>query len=459
MTDVHLSSFKDPHGSVVKVNNEILRIVNNNYKNEYDHLVNSGLFNELKKRNLIIDHTEIEDQKVIDLFSKSHFKVIRPTPVTITYPSEWSFSQLKDAALCTLNIQLTALKFNMVLKDCSAYNIQFHEGRPLLIDTLSFRFYNEGDPWFAYRQFCEHFYAPLLLIANVDPQLSSLFNQNIDGIPLHLAVKLLPFKTKLSLGVILHIVLHSRAKSKHKEKKIIKHHQAFNIGYVRNLTEDLVSRIEKIEWKEYTNWSLYYEHDVKTDYLKFKTDLIADLLSKKGSEKILDFGANDGTISRHLGNLGFDVISVDYDYASVDRNYRIVRQAGIKSVLPLVINAINPTPSFGWANSERQSFAERISVDTVVALALVHHLVIFYNIPFVKIAAYFASIANRLVVEFIPKSDPMTQILLQGKEDIYDFYSAENFQAAFCEHFAVVEKMEIQSSQRTLYYFENEFPV
>ena len=49
----------------------------------------------------------------------------------------------------------------MTLKDCSVYNIQFHQGRPIFIDTLSFEIYRDGDPWIGYRQFCEHFLAPL----------------------------------------------------------------------------------------------------------------------------------------------------------------------------------------------------------------------------------------------------------------------------------------------------------
>src|SRR4051794_30857078 len=86
------------------------------------------------------------------------YKVIRPDLIDfISYPYEWSYSQYKDAALLTLEVQRRAVERGMSLKDCSAYNVQFHEGRPILIDTLSLESYREGRPWVAYRQFCQHF--------------------------------------------------------------------------------------------------------------------------------------------------------------------------------------------------------------------------------------------------------------------------------------------------------------
>lgn len=453
MTKVHAGSFRDPHGSVVSLNGDILRIINTNYKNEFDHLMMSGLYDELVKNHLLVNHqealglaTKISSQEII-------YKVIRPEVVTISYPSEWTLSQLKDAALCTLQIQQIALKYNMILKDCSAYNIQFHKGRPLLIDTLSFRFFKSGEPWLAYRQFCEHFLGPLLLMAYVDRGLANLFNAYMDGIPLALVSKLLPLKRKLSPGIFLHIVLHAKSKERYKDADIHQARKSFTIEYLDELARSLSQQVGKIKWKGATNWSSYYLNDVGDDYFKAKVDIVLSLVKKTNAKRILDFGANDGTISRQMAAIGLQVIATDYDHASVERNYLLIKEQKIDSVLPLVIDATNPTPSFGWAHTERQSFSERIAVDAVLALALIHHLTIFYNVPFCKVASYFALLTSELIIEFVPKSDPMTQKLLEAKEDIYNSYTQENFEIAFCRYFTQVERFTIPHSQRIMYYF------
>ena len=136
----------------------------------------------------------------------------------ISYAYEWSFSQLQDAALATLAIEKKALEHGMSLKDASAYNIQFRGSRPVLIDTLSFERYREGEPWVAYRQFCQHFLAPLALMSHTDVRLGQLLRVYIDGVPLDLASRLLPGKTKLSLGLATHIHLHAQAQRKYADK-------------------------------------------------------------------------------------------------------------------------------------------------------------------------------------------------------------------------------------------------
>ncbi len=451
----HESSFKDPHGFIIEVNNEVFRVVRNGYKDEYNHLMTSGLFDELLREQLIIEHQEITNSEIESSYGSDLYRILKPTRVSISYPSEWSFSQLKDAAICTLRIQQIALKYNMVLKDSSAYNIQFYQGRPVLIDTLSFRLYKSGEPWLAYRQFCEHFYGPLLLIAHVDHKLASLYNTFIDGIPLELINKLIPFRKKFSLGVFLHIVMHSRSKIKHRNASIHTVQSRFTKEYVAQLTDSLLSNVNDLRWLgSKTSWSHYYIQDVSDDYFKAKADIVIELLTQNGIRKALDFGANDGSISRQISLAGIEVVSTDYDHASVDRNYNSIKAQRMTSVLPLIIDATNPTPSFGWANSERQSFTSRLEVNAVVALALIHHLVIFYNIPFEKAAAYFASIADHLVIEFVPRHDPMVKILLQGKEDFYGHYTPELFEAAFEKFFRLIKRIPISHSERILYHYQ-----
>ena len=144
------SSFRDPSGFLFKKGDKVIRQVNQVYKEDYDLLMSSGLYDSLTNKKFLIPHKEIEDEGQGD-----YYKIIEPEQLRyISYPYEWSFSQLKDAALLTMDIQVEAMKNGMCLKDASAYNVQFHNGRPIFIDTLSFTRYLEGQPWMAYRQFC-----------------------------------------------------------------------------------------------------------------------------------------------------------------------------------------------------------------------------------------------------------------------------------------------------------------
>ena len=98
----------------------------------------------------------------------------------------------------------------LTLKDASAFNIQFIRGRPMLIDTASFARCRDGDPWIGYRQFCQHFLAPLTVMATRDVRLGWLTSQ-LDGLPLDLASRLLPRSTWFRFGCLLHVHLHARS--------------------------------------------------------------------------------------------------------------------------------------------------------------------------------------------------------------------------------------------------------
>lgn len=211
-------SFRDPSGFVFRQDGIIYRHVNIVYKENYDYLITSGLYQDLTGRGLLIPHDEVD----IDYAkSESAYKTLRPKLVEfISYPYEWCFSQLKDAALTTLQIQKRSLEYGMTLKDASAYNIQFMAGKPTLIDTLSFEKYHEGEPWVAYKQFCQHFLAPLALMSYRDIRLNQLFRIYIDGVPLDLASSLLPLRTRFNPPLLFHIHLHAVSQKHYADKPI-----------------------------------------------------------------------------------------------------------------------------------------------------------------------------------------------------------------------------------------------
>jgi len=212
------SSFRDPSGFVFYRNGMLYRQINTAYKANYDHLMDSGLYRVLVDARLLVSHEEVA---VTGLSADQAYKTIKPELITfISYPYEWSFSQLKDTALTTLEVQRKAMDFGMSLKDCSAYNIQFKQGRPILIDTLSFEKYRERQPWVAYRQFCQHFLAPLALMSYKDIRLNQLLRVYVDGAPLDLASSLLPLRTHFMFSLLAHIHLHARSQKRYADKTV-----------------------------------------------------------------------------------------------------------------------------------------------------------------------------------------------------------------------------------------------
>jgi len=447
------ASFRDPSGYVYRRDGVIYREINRSYASHYDQLMSSGLYEKLVSRRLLIAHEEISDRRSAD---GTPYLTIRPEKVAfISHPYEWSFSQLKDAARATLRVQREALDFGMALKDASAYNIQFHEGRPTLIDTLSFETYEEGRPWVAYRQFCQHFLAPLALMAYRDVRLGQLLRVHIDGIPLDLAWSLLPSRAWLNLHLLLHIRLHARYQRRYAVGATEVRHPVRPLSKrsLINLMAGIESAVKKLEWKPVgTEWVEYYAGDSYTDAAaEHKMEMLARHLDRVDPDEVWDLGANVGVFSRIASDRKIRTIAFDVDPACVDRNYRQVRSAGETRILPLLMDLVNPSPAIGWANGERSSLLERRSADLVMALALIHHLAISNNVPLQNLADFFARLAKHLIIEFVPKSDPKVQTLLASREDVFPGYTKQGFEAAFRGPFEIEDATPIRGSERTLY--------
>ena len=445
------SSFRDPSGFLFYKNNLIYRQVNISYKENYDHLMESGLYKILINKKLLIPHREVDASSLSD---RKSYKTIKPELIPfISYPYEWSFSQLKNAALTTIKIQKYSLDFGMSLKDCSAYNIQFFNGKPIFIDTLSFEKFEPNKPWIAYRQFCQHFLAPLALMSCKDIRLNQLFKIHIDGIPLDLASSLLPIKTYFKFFLLTHIHLHAKSQ-KHFSKKPVKLSK-HKMGHqsLLSLIDNLESAITKLKWKpRNTEWAKYYEIDnYSLNAHKNKNYIVADFINKINPKNVWDLGANTGTFSRISSEKGIMTISIDSDPAAVEKNYLKCVEKNEANILPLLLDITNPSPGIGWQNQERLSLLGRGSADTVLALALIHHLAISNNLPFDKIATFFSKICKSLIIEFIPKSDSQIQKLLLTREDIFTYYTEEIFRKEFEKYFKIKNVSNIKESQRKLY--------
>ena len=454
ISKIENSSFRDRSGFLFYYENEIYRIINFSYKKQYEKFMNSELYQKLEEKNLIISHSEIENLDI----DCDYYKIIKPEKIPfISYPYEWSFSQLKDAALLTLRIQKAAMKYGMTLKDGSAFNIQFHNGHPIFIDTLSFEIYEEGQIWKPYKQFCQHFLAPLALISKKDVRLNLLSKTFIDGIPIDLAAKLLPKTTFGNFGLMAHIHAHAKSQKHYEDKDAKIKQKTLSKRSFEGLIESLKSSIEKMTWNENnTEWGDYYSDTNYTEKsFEEKKQFISLTIDQVKPKLVWDMGANTGVFSRLASTKGINTISYDIDPLAVEKNYLSSSQNSEQNILPLILDLTNPSSGIGWNHDERMSIIQRGPADMVFALALVHHLAISNNVPLNKIAEFFSQISKFLIIEFVPKSDSQVKRLLLTREDIFENYDEKNFEIEFSKFFKIINSKKILDSERTIYIMEN----
>jgi hypothetical protein len=444
------SSFRDPAGSVFRHQGTLYRGIRAAGRPHYEALMSSGLYDELVAAGLLVPHVEVAPAEAPPGWDK----VIRPTELPfVSYPYEWCFSQFQDAALATLEIEKRGLRRGLTLVDASAYNIQFLRGRPVLIDTLSLRLYEEGKPWSAYRQYCQHFLAPLALMSFKDVRLAGLARVHIDGIPLDLASSLLPARSRLRPALLLHLHLHARSQRRYEGRSVRVGRGRVPLRSLLGLVDSLEAGTRRLRWRaDGTEWADYYDDTNYTpEGLAEKRKVVEEFVSSVRPGTVWDLGGNVGTFSRAAAASGAQVLSFDVDPACVERNYLHVRAERETRVLPLLLDLTNPSPGTGWENAERLSLLERGPADAVLALALVHHLAIGNNVPLDRIARFLARAGRSLLVEFVPKTDSQVKRLLIVREDVFEDYTTEAFERAFGGPFVIDRRIPLAGSERVLY--------
>ena len=446
-------SFRDPSGFVYTRDGILYRQINRSFRESFEAFLASGLYEELAHNGLLVPHEQVGlDFSATD---EAH-TVIRPERVDfVSYPYEWSFGQLRDAASLTLEVQRRALARGFTLRDSTAYNIQFHRGRPVLIDTLSLEPLEEGRAWGAYKQFCEQFLLPLTLMSHRDVRCGTLLRNYLDGIPLDLGSRLLPRRSWVSSRSLIHIHLHAWAQGRYAGSAVnsVAKGRTMSRKSLLTLVESLSASVRALSWQPAgTEWADYeVDNNYSAAAAQAKRNMVVDHIRKAGARTVWDLGANTGEYSRAAREVAPLVISFDLDPAAVERNYRRVRQDGESGILPLIQDLTNPSPSQGWAGRERLSLAERGPADAVLALALIHHLAIGHNLPLERVAAYLRRLCRVLIIEFVPKADGQVPRLLLSRPDIFPSYTKDGFEEAFARHFSVDAVDRVVDSERWLY--------
>lgn len=446
-------SFRDPDGFLFERDGVLFRQVQPSYADDWQQLHDSGLLAALQSQSLLVAHEEESPSMGVDADA---FRVIRPTRIPfVSYPYEWTPGQLRSAALLTLQVQRLALAHGMTLKDASAYNVQFLGHRPCFIDTLSFTRHHEGTPWAAYRQFCQHFLAPLALMHLVDPRLRDLLRSHLDGIPLDLASRLLPRSTWLRPALLLHLHMHAQGIRRHAGRSAPA--AVSRRGVSRDGLEGILGHLESAvtpwgdpagptEWGDYES-----EHTYSAAGQQLKEATINTWVRHAPNKLAFDLGANAGHYSQLLANAGTYTVAIDGDLGATARLVNRIGTAAREDILPLWLDLANPSPAQGWAHGERASLAARGPADLVLALALVHHLAIGNNVPLPGVAAMLADLGTHAIVEWVPKDDPQAQRLLVSRADIFTGYTEEALVRAFETRFRVEERIAIPDGARVLY--------
>jgi len=455
-TSPHQASFRDPSGYMFYDGDVLRRAINPIYFRQYNALKDSGFFKTLITNKLLIPHTQttVSDQQI----------VITPEPIAfITNPYEWSFEQYKHAALHTLKVHKYALSKGFILKDASAYNVTFHKGSPVFIDTLSFDFYEKDTPWRAYKQFITHFFGPLVLASYHGTEIFKMLQTHIDGIPVKLIASLLPGKSKLSSTIYTNIHLLAKMERTHSEDykaetKIAK----LSLKAQNNIIDNLFDFIKKLSIKEETEWGNYYD---KTNYndaaFQGKKTLIEDWVTALNPQRLIDIGGNDGTFARTVVTKVPHVIVTDIDSNAVGYNYKQIQQNKETNMLAFVCDVLQPAPGIGLNNSERNSLVERLqdySPDVTMALALIHHITLSGNVPFDRSAQFFAAFSKHLILEFPTREDSWVSSLLVRKREFmnhFDFYNQEAFEDGYKHYFDIQKKETVPGTKRVLYLLKN----
>jgi SAM-dependent methyltransferase len=382
----------------------------------------------------------------------------------ITYPYEWTFGMLRDAALLQLDLVESAIGEDMTLKDATPYNVQFVGGRPVFIDIPSFEPLPPGSPWSGYRQFCEMFLFPLMLQAYKGVDFQPLMRASIDGIRVPMAARLFGVRDRFRAGVMMHVWLQSRLDRRYgatgkdvrtqlKSAGFNKELILANVRKLRKLVARLDWRGEGSEWGNYEDFHNYSEQDHRR-----KEQFIADCVAASGAEAVWDVGCNTGRFSRIAAEHAGRVIAMDLDPFAVEQLYRRNQADGIDNILTLVQNVADPSPCWGWRNRERSDLRSRTRPGLILCLALVHHVVISANIPLQEFVDWLAEQSGQIVIEYVSRRDEKVQALLRNKEDKYADYSRQGLETALERRFEIRRRQPLDSGNRFLYWCGREDP-
>lgn len=453
-------SFQDRESRVVYFDNRIFRALSPRALSAWDLLQGKPFFQRMVTEGKIIPSRQVESPDIRGILTEEAGLLEHQRIQAISYPYEWSFGMLKDAALLHLELLLAALDEDMMLKDSSAYNVQWQGAHPVFIDVGSFEALNLGAPWVGYRQFCQMFLYPLLLQAYKNVSFHPWMRGSIQGISPQDFCNLLSLPDLLKPGVFVHGFLHARLQQDFADlatgSEAVGELKAtrYSPEMIRGILQGLQKIIGNLDWQEkHSTWSDYADHNTyDTQARQEKAAFVEQVIAQCHWPLVWDIGCNAGNFSRIAARNADYVLALDSDHLTVEHLYQRLKQEKIGNILPLVYNLADPSPGLGWQGQERKPLEERAKPDLILCLALIHHMVIQHNIPLKDFVNWLAGFNSSLIIEFVDREDPMVKRLLTFKQDNYKDYEPANFERCLGEAFHLERKQTLSTGTRTLYY-------
>lgn len=452
-------SYRDRNGMVFYRDGAVFRGISAKALQDWEQVSASAFFREGTVQGRIVATERVPGGLEAELRGEWAAVLAHARIPFVSYPYEWTFGMLKDAALLHLELLAAALDDGMIMKDSSAYNIQWQGAQPCFVDIPSFERLRPGQPWVGYRQFCEQFLHPLMLQAYKGADFRPWLRGSIDGIAAQALRPLLSTRDLARPGVLLHVVAQSALQRRYAGKPSDVRSSlaeagfdasliARNVAGLRTIIGRMTPRGAKTTWADYTETHSYdvAEHAAKRDFVRAAA-------GHRHWRLVWDLGCNAGLFSRLAAEHSECVVAMDCDWMAVERLYRAQQERDDRrKILPLVINLADPSPSQGWRGLERKALPERGRPELTLCLALLHHIVIGANIPMRDFIGWLAGLGTALVIEFVGRDDEMVEMLLANKDDIYADYGMESFERELHRHFAVQAKRPLKGGKRWIYF-------
>jgi len=452
-------SFRDRSSRVFISGNHVYRTLNAETQAVWKRVSIAPFFREMSLAGEIVGTEEISTGDAAQFHLPDEVAcVLKHERIPfVSYPYEWSFGMLREAAEVHLRILTKAVPSGLILKDASPYNVQFRGSQPVFIDIGSFETLNPGEPWSAYRQFCEMMLFPLLLQSYRNVHFQPIMRSQLEGIPARQFLQWIRWRDMLRPGVFtngwLQATLERQTESVATSTVRDLQSSGFHSSIIVQLLAKLTRLIDRLDWTpEQTQWTNYNNSlpHVAEDS-RVKGEFVRNICQKRHRKLIWDLGCNDGRYSIIASGYADNVIAMDQDHACVDRLYTFSRTSK-SNILPLRIDIANSSPALGWRGRERKRLEDRGKPELVICLGLIHHLVLAANIPLPEIIDWLASLEGELILEFPSKNDAMVLALLRNKRDQYVDYSIECLESELQKHFEIGARESLPSGERTLFH-------
>lgn len=439
-------SFRDPASHIVLDGDRVIRLLDERGLKAWEALSGTSFFRQATADGRLIDAAALDSAPTGSAGALEH-----PRIPFISYPYEWTFSMLKDAALLQLDLLGEALTEGLTIKDATPYNIQFVSGRPVFIDIGSFEAYSPGEAWIGYRQFTRQFLFPLLLRARLGIPFQPWLRGDPEGPTAAEMRSLMGFWQRLEPSILLHVSLQARMEQRMSGTAV--RDQLRTAGFSAELilanARKLRRLVEGLQWRGSGDGWIEYEscQHVGRDR-EAKSEFLREAISAHSPRRVMDLGANDGHFSTLAAESGAVAIAVDGDEPVLDALYRRGSQVSI-----VVSDLTNPSPSQGWAGRERPGLTERAQPDLVIAYGLIHHLVYTASIPPPVVLDWLAGFGCPVVVEFVAPGDEMVAKLTANKTEaeLHPGRSQSAFEAELARRFETLDTRTLGDGTRVLY--------